>query len=138
MAKDKKSEDKPKETELSAVPAEDDAAAKQAAAIAKMKAATMQTDEAEAKPTDQIEDETRLYIKVYSAYQTYYDGFAASISAANDTGPFDILPKHHNFMTLVNEGEVVIRPINGQESRLRIARGIMHVRKNKVTLFLDV
>lgn len=137
MAKDKKSKEKPEEAESTDAPV-DDAASKQAAAIAKMKAATMQSEETEAQPAADTVDESQLYIKVYSAYQTYFDGLAASISAENDTGPFDILPKHHNFMTLVNEGEVIIRPVSGQESRLRIARGIMHVRQNKVTLFLDV
>src|SRR5689334_1527271 len=47
-------------------------------------------------------DATSIYVKVYSPYQTFYDGQAISISAENDTGPFDILPRHHNFMTLVN------------------------------------
>ena len=83
-------------------------------------------------------DVDSIYVKVYSPYQTYYDGEAKSISAENDTGPFDILPKHHNFMTLVNEGEVVIRSEGQEDQKIRISRGVMHVRSNKVTLFLDV
>lgn len=79
-----------------------------------------------------------IQVKVYSAYQTYYDGPAKSISAENDTGPFDVLPRHHNFMTLVNAGEVIIRIEGEDDKKLRIERGVMHVRRNKVTLFLDV
>lgn len=83
-------------------------------------------------------DSHAIHVKVYSPYQTYYDSMALSISAENDTGPFDILPRHHNFMTLVNYGEIVIRVEGGDDKKIRITRGVMHVRSNKVTLFLDV
>jgi F0F1-type ATP synthase epsilon subunit len=78
-----------------------------------------------------------IHIKVYSPYRTYFDEPAHSISAVNDTGPFDILPKHHNFMTLLNACEMMIRGPRG-DLKIRIARGIMHVRADKITVFLDV
>ncbi len=83
-------------------------------------------------------DSHAIHVKVYSPYQTYFDDTAQSVSAENDTGPFDILPKHHNFMTLVNACEVTIRIEGGQDKRIRISRGVLHVHSNKVTLFLDV
>lgn len=78
-----------------------------------------------------------LQVKVYSPFQTYFDDVAHSISGVNDTGPFDILPKHHNFITLLTACELVIQSPAG-ERKIRIARGIMHVRAGKVTVFLDV
>ena len=83
-------------------------------------------------------DGNLIYVKVYSPYNLFFDGMAKSISAVNDTGPFDILPRHHNFMTLVNAGEVIIKTENGEDNKIRITNGVMHVRSNKVTLFLDV
>jgi F0F1-type ATP synthase epsilon subunit len=83
-------------------------------------------------------DDKSLTVKVFSPYQTYYEGEAQSISAENDTGPFDILPRHHNFMTLVNACDVIIRREGAEDKKLRISRGVMHVRRNIVTLFLDV
>ena len=83
-------------------------------------------------------DDKSLTVKVFSPYQTYYEGEAQSISAENDTGPFNILPRHHNFMTLVNACEVIIRREGAEDKKLRISRGVMHVRRNIVTLFLDV
>jgi F0F1-type ATP synthase epsilon subunit len=52
-------------------------------------------------------DGTHMHVKVYAPFKVYFDGDALSISAVNDTGPFDILTKHHNFMTLINTGNVV-------------------------------
>lgn len=79
-----------------------------------------------------------ITVKVFSAYQNYYEDEAQSISAENDTGPFDILPDHHNFMTLINTCEIIIRADGAEDKTLRITKGVMHVRKNKVTVFLDV
>lgn len=78
-----------------------------------------------------------MHVKVYSPFRTYFDEDALSVSANNDTGPFDILARHHNFMTLLIPGELVIRtPL--QEKKIRISRGIMHVKADKVIVFLDV
>ena len=79
-----------------------------------------------------------MHVKVYAPFKTYYDGDALSISAINDTGPFDILPRHHNFMTLVNKCDVIIRTEDGDELRVPINRGVMHVKADRVDVFLDV
>ena len=78
-----------------------------------------------------------MHIKLYSPFRTYFDDRALSLSAVNDTGPFDILPGHRNFMTLVSPCEVVIRTEAG-ESKIKIARAVMHVKANDIVVFLDV
>lgn len=79
----------------------------------------------------------KMHVKVYAPFKTYFDGFADSISAINDTGPFDILPRHHNFMTLLSPCDIVVRSDKG-ESKVTIQRGIMHVKADRVVVFLDV
>ena len=76
-------------------------------------------------------------VKVYSPFKTYYDAEARSVSAKNLTGPFDILAGHKNFMTLLTDGNIVIRSDRGEET-ITIERGIMHVRNDRLTIFLDV
>jgi F0F1-type ATP synthase epsilon subunit len=78
-----------------------------------------------------------IHIKVYSPFKTYFDEDGYSISAVNGTGPFDVLPHHHNFMTLLNPCELIIERESGA-TKIRIARGIMHVKSDKVVVFLDV
>jgi F0F1-type ATP synthase epsilon subunit len=82
-------------------------------------------------------DGINMHVKVYAPFKVYFDGDAQSISAVNDTGNFDILPKHHNFMTLINTGEVIVRSEKGEE-KIPIQRGIMHVKADEVVVFLDV
>lgn len=79
-----------------------------------------------------------MRVHVHSPFQNYYDGLAFSLSAENATGPFDILPQHHNFISLLLPCEVVIRTINEGERRIRISGGILHVKANQVIVFLDV
>jgi F0F1-type ATP synthase epsilon subunit len=79
-----------------------------------------------------------MHVKVHAPYKTYFDGEANSISAINRTGPFDVLPHHKNFMTLLIPCNIVIR-INGKPTfTMPIQRGIMHVKADQTTVFLDV
>lgn len=82
-------------------------------------------------------EDLTFHLKIYSPYKTYFDGPARSISAANDKGPFDILPKHHNFLTLLNAGDLEVRTATEKET-IKISRGIMHVKADDVTVFLDI
>lgn len=82
-------------------------------------------------------DDKHMHVKVYAPFKVYYDGMAESISAANTTGPFDILPQHHNFMTLLSPCEIIVRN-DGNEEKVSINRGIMHVKADEVIVFLDV
>ena len=81
-----------------------------------------------------------MRIKVYSPFKTYFDEDGYSLSAMNATGPFDVLPHHHNFITLLGACELSIRPVNTppEEQRIRISGGLMHVKADQVTIFLDI
>lgn len=79
-----------------------------------------------------------MHVKVYSPFRDYYDGQAVSISAQNATGPFDILPRHHNFISLLNASELTIRTLEHGEQKIVISGGIMHVKADEVIVFLDV
>ena len=82
--------------------------------------------------------ESSMGVVVHSPFRTYYDGPAFSVSAENDTGPFDILPQHHNFITLLSPCEITLRTLKKGDQKIRISGGIMHVKADKVTVFLDV
>lgn len=82
-------------------------------------------------------DEPTMHVKVHSPFQAYFDEKAFSISAVNKTGPFDILPKHHNFLTLLSPCTLGIKTPHG-ERHIKISRGVMHVKADQVVVFLDV
>lgn len=77
-------------------------------------------------------------LKIYAPFKNYYEGDVLSVSAVNDTGPFDILAGHHNFITLLNACDLVVRGPQEQTQVIKISRGIMQVKAHNVTVFLDV
>jgi F0F1-type ATP synthase epsilon subunit len=79
----------------------------------------------------------RFKVRIFSPYQTYYEGEAVSLTAANRTGPFDILAGHINFFSLLTGGTVVLNT-GFQRLEFQIARGILRVTHDVVTLFADV
>jgi hypothetical protein len=82
--------------------------------------------------------ELSMHVKVHSPFREYYEGQAFSITGENATGPFDILPKHHNFISLLLPCELIIRTVNKGEQVIRISGGLMHVKADELIVFLDV
>lgn len=79
-----------------------------------------------------------MHVKIHSPFKVYFDEQATSVSAVNATGPFDILPHHHNFITLLTAGEIIVRMADGDEQKIRISGGLMHVKADRTTVFLDI
>ncbi len=87
--------------------------------------------------TETNEKDRTLKVKVASPYVTYFDQPALSISGVNKTGPFDVLPGHHNFITLLEPCELSIKTAVDAR-KIRINGGLMHVRSDSAIVFLDV
>jgi hypothetical protein len=79
-----------------------------------------------------------MRVKVHSPFREYFDDQAFSVTAENATGVFDILPKHHNFISLLIPCELVIRTVKEGDHKITISGGIMHVKADRVIVFLDV
>ena len=84
-----------------------------------------------------LKGEPKLRARVLSPTQTLYDGPALSVSATNRIGPFDILADHANFFSLLTEGNVLINT-GFQSLTFPIQHGIVKVKNNEVTLFIDI
>lgn len=94
--------------------------------------------DSEQQQTNTEEGNETMHVKVHAPYKTYFDDEAVSLTAENDTGQFDILPKHHRFISLLSPCEIVVRKPDSSEEKIKIQQGIMHVKSNEVVVFLDV
>ncbi len=79
-----------------------------------------------------------MKVLVHSPFREYYNGLASSITGQNATGEFDILPHHHNFISLLQPCDLIIRSVTAGDLRIRISGGLMHVKADQVIVFLDV
>jgi F0F1-type ATP synthase epsilon subunit len=78
-----------------------------------------------------------MHIKVYAPFKVYYEGEGYSITAVNESGPFDILPKHHNFLCMLLPCDIVIQTPY-EIRKVKVTRALMHVKADEVTVFVDV
>jgi F0F1-type ATP synthase epsilon subunit len=95
------------------------------------------TSEPEQPTTPSHGSKPTIAIKVYAPFKVYYEGDGYSISAVNATGPFDILPRHHNFLCMLVPCTLNIETSEGHQS-IKISRALMHVKANRVVVFVDV
>lgn len=68
----------------------------------------------------------------------FFDGEAYSISSKNDSGPFDILPNHAHFVSLLNDVKVEVVSKEGKKLTFAVARGLISAKDNKVRVFVDL
>lgn len=78
-----------------------------------------------------------IAVKVYAPFKIYFEGDAYSISAVNEVGPFDVLPKHHKFLCMLVPCNLVLETPVGEQV-IKISRALMHVKADRVVVFVDV
>lgn len=76
-------------------------------------------------------------------FHIYYEGPATAVSATNRIGPFDILPGHADFFSILTPGEVVIETGPSSDPTaapiaFKISNGIVAVRDSKVMIFVNM
>lgn len=89
------------------------------------------------QPTSSHGSKPTMAIKVYAPFKVYYEGDGYSISAVNATGPFDVLPRHHNFLCMLVPCDLVVESLEGQKV-IKISRALMHVKADRVSVFVNV
>jgi len=87
--------------------------------------------------SDEKRQKAELTVRVLAPTKRLYDGPAVSVSANNKVGPFDILAGHANFFSLLSESQVVVNT-GLQNLTFPISEGLMKVKGNVVTLFVDI
>lgn len=78
-----------------------------------------------------------IHLTVMSREYVMYDGMVGAITSVNDTGEFDILPYHQNFISLIKD-KLLFSPISGEPTQVALQYGIMHVNRNRVRVFLGI
>lgn len=82
-------------------------------------------------------DAPALQVTARAPFEVYYEGEARAVSAINKVGPFDILPGHADFFSMLSPGEIIIET-DGDPVSFMAHTGIIAVRDNKVDLFVNM
>lgn len=78
-----------------------------------------------------------LHIIARAPFELYYDGPASAVSAVNRIGPFDILPGHADFFSMLTPSQIVIET-DHDPITIDAKNGLVTVRDNEVLLFVNI
>lgn len=81
-------------------------------------------------------DKNELNVIIRKRDGKVFEGAAKSVSSLNDIGPFDILPKHTNFVAIIKERIEIIKT-NDEHVKMTTNRGIVFVKQNQVEIYLE-
>jgi F0F1-type ATP synthase epsilon subunit len=79
----------------------------------------------------------KIHIRVRNRTRVLFDGDAKSITSKNDTGVFDVLPEHSNFISLITS-PLTIRTLDGQKQEITFNNGIIKVKDNSARCYIDL
>ncbi|HVS58338.1 MAG TPA: hypothetical protein VHD60_01215 [Candidatus Saccharimonadales bacterium] len=81
---------------------------------------------------------TSLQVIAREPFHIHYEGLAQVVSASNEVGPFDVLPGHADFFSVLVPCEVIIDKGSGEPVKFDIHNGIIAVRDDQVMLFVNM
>jgi F0F1-type ATP synthase epsilon subunit len=81
------------------------------------------------------ENPKKLEVSIRSALQSYFKDKAQTVTSYNDTGMFDILPQHANFVSIIKDRIIIDKGMQTQKE-FKIERGVLSVRKDRVDVYL--
>jgi len=79
----------------------------------------------------------KLFISITSPEKIVWEGEADALSSENSQGPFDILPGHANFVTIIEKKPVIIRREDG-DKEFQFATAILYVSSNTITVYTNI
>jgi len=80
----------------------------------------------------------KISIEIKNSETVVFNGEAKSLSSVNEKGPFDILPYHANFFSIIKEKIMIVHHDNKKTEISIKDNGIMRVMENKISIFLGI
>lgn len=80
-----------------------------------------------------------IHVRIISPQKLLLDAQAYAVSSKNSKGPFDILPYHANFITVVENEPIFIRPNKkvkkNQILTFKFPLAVISVKENQVNIY---
>lgn len=78
-----------------------------------------------------------LHVRINSPDKVMWEGEAESMSSVNSEGPFDILPYHANFITVV-EGKPIRIKTEKEIVEFTYQKAIVYIHSNTVSIYVNL
>ncbi len=78
-----------------------------------------------------------IMVRVSSADERLWEGCAQSVSSENQSGRFDILPGHANFITMIEQNPITVRTAEGEKT-FEYPNAVVYVSNGSVEIFAGI
>ena len=79
----------------------------------------------------------KLLVIVRDRNTLIFQGQVEAVSSFNDMGPFDVLPRHANLISLIKQA-IILHLTDKTEKRIEVTSGVMKVRENNMEVYLGI
>jgi F0F1-type ATP synthase epsilon subunit len=79
----------------------------------------------------------KVHVVIRNRQTVLFEGDVKAISSKNDTGIFDVLPEHTNFISLINES-ITVHLLDGSKQTFQLQNGVMKVKEYAVHCYVDL
>ncbi len=86
--------------------------------------------------SSELYSEKSIMVDIRNRKEQFFKGEAKTVSSVNDTGEFDVLSRHANFVTLIR-GYIVIDKGLSSEKKIDIDSGVLAAKTDSVDVYLD-
>ena len=81
--------------------------------------------------------EEKIKVTVRNRTAILFDDYVTAVTSKNDTGEFDVLPEHSNFISLI-ASPLILRKPDGQKQEIKFSTGIIKVKDNAIHCYIDL
>ncbi len=79
----------------------------------------------------------KIHVMIRNRRQLLFDDDVKAVTSKNDTGIFDVLPEHSNFISVLKEA-ITLHKIDGTEEVIPLKNGVMKVKDSGVKCYIDL
>ena len=79
----------------------------------------------------------KIHVTVRNRTRILFDKEVKSVTSKNDTGVFDILPEHSNFISLISS-PLILRTLDGKKQEITFKNGLIKVKDNAIHCYVDL
>lgn len=79
-----------------------------------------------------------LEVRILTPRGLLYSGHCSSVSSENSAGKFDILPKHGNFISIIDAKPIIVRDLANSEHKFIFPLAVIRVFQNLVNVYTQL
>lgn len=78
-----------------------------------------------------------IHLTIMSPHSVVWEGDIRSLSSENSEGPFDILPEHARFISLIPARPILVELLDGTEKEFRFESAVLFFESDQAKIYMQ-